>query len=205
MRDETYIMSPKYNTFVWLPPKTGSSTLSWILAYFDFGWYKFNEKNNNYEIFRNDLVHLGHSFKIPPFGNMDLISATRNPYDRMVSYFRMTRLVTEKKSNRNEFELFLQNFFEKEQNSVMFKSAEIYNFKVPNYIIKLENLYQDLIEIPFIKNSKLNDCGILEEMCNKKIKNSFIDGYKDELYTLETKEKVYNHFKKDFELFGYER
>jgi len=205
MRDETYIMSPKYNTFVWLPPKTGSSTLSWILAYFDFGWYKFSKKNNDYEIFMSDLVHLGHSFKIPPFGNMDLISATRNPYDRMVSYFMMSRSEIEKKSDRNEFELFLQNFFEKEQDSVMFQSAEIYNFKVPNYIIKLENLYQDLTKVPFIKNSKLNDCGILEEMCNKKIKNSFFEGDKNELYTPDTKEKVYNHFKKDFELFGYQK
>ena len=61
MRDNVYIMSPKYQSFVWLPPKTGSSTLSWILAYFEFGWYEFDEIKKDYVLRANDLVHFGHS------------------------------------------------------------------------------------------------------------------------------------------------
>jgi hypothetical protein len=65
-------------------------------------------------------------------------------------------------------------------------------------------MYEDYLKIPFIKNSKLVSCGILEEMCEKKI-NDHLSYDSSDYYTEEIKEKVYSFMKIEFESFGYSK
>ena len=204
MNQKTYILSLSNNSFVWLPPKTGSSFVSWVLGHFDFWWYRYDELRSDYKLMMTDLAHFGHDCQLPPnHENFNFICTTRNPYDRMVSYYLMNFSDLHDEPTSENFENFIEHFFSKEKHSLFYRSNSIFNFRKPDYSIRLENLYEDLLEIPFIKISKLNSCGILEEMCSKKIKKGFEFENKQYLYTDKTREKVYNHFKKDFELFGY--
>lgn len=204
LNQKLYILSLENNSFLWLPPKTGSSTVSWIFGHFDFWWYKYDETFSDYKLLMNDLAHYGHDCFLPPnHEKMNFISTMRNPYDRMVSYFLMTYLEWEDNPTSEDFELFLENDFLKNKNSVMYKSSKIFHGRYPDYVIRLENLYEDLTKIPFIKDSKLNSTGILQEMCTKKIKKSFDIENREKLLTESSKEKIYNHFKNDFEKFGY--
>lgn len=75
----------------------------------------------------------------------------------------------------------------------------------PTYIIKKENLYGDLLKIPFISESNLNQCGILKEMCNKKINSSFEIKYRDEFLDNQNKNLIYDFFEKDFDYFKYSK
>ena len=79
-----------------------------------------------------------------------------------------------------------------------------FNKKLPNFVIRRENLLEDLLKIDFIKYSKLNESGILEEMCSRNINSSpslLIENYISE----ENKEKIYETLKTEFEIGGYEK
>lgn len=205
MEKDIYAISPSYNSFVFLSPKAGSSTLSWILAYFDFGQYTYNNENSQYEIHRTDIFHFGHRLTIPPtHKNLLYIHSVRHPYDRFVSYFRFSKDLSENPSKK-EFEVFIDLFFEREKSSVMYQSFNFFKVKPPDKIVKIESLYEDLNEIQFIKDSKLNKTEILKEMCAKKLHNSLTDGLRDFLFTENTKSKVYEAFREHFEFFKYEK
>jgi hypothetical protein len=76
---------------------------------------------------------------------------------------------------------------------------------MPDYIIKTENLYEDLIKIPFIKESDLNNSGVLKNFCNKKINESSNKLNPEEYLTPHIKEIIYNISSDHFDLFGYEK
>ena len=78
--------------------------------------------------------------------------------------------------------------------------------KTPKYFLRVENLYHDYIQIPFIRNSKLNKSGLLYELCNKKL-NSNSKNIKSmkEYYTQDMADYIYTNFKHYFDLLGYDK
>jgi hypothetical protein len=87
----------------------------------------------------------------------------------------------------------------------LFDDINKFNERTPDFLIRTETIYDDLLKIPFIKNSKLNQCGILEEMCRKKINSSFESEEDEKLLSLEIKTKIYSFFKPHFEIFNYSK
>jgi hypothetical protein len=78
--------------------------------------------------------------------------------------------------------------------------------KPPKYVVKYENLAEDLMKIPFI-NKKHNeseefrsewDRVVTNNIFNKETKGNSYN------YTEQEAELIYNSFQKQFELFGYE-
>jgi hypothetical protein len=130
-------------------------------------------------------------------------SIIRNPYDRAISFYFFKK---EQHSdfNKKEFISFLttaqlfnppkqiQNLYALQKNQVdylMFKGK-----MSMDYIVKLENLKEDLNKIPFIKEMNLDSY--------PHINSSKRSHYRD-YYDNETKSLVEKIYKKDFDYFNY--
>jgi hypothetical protein len=127
----------------------------------------------------------------------------RHPYERVLSYYKSTLPHIYNDFTIEGFNHFLNQsvFCEKS----LFDDIHKFNGRIPDILIKTETIYDDLLKIPFIKNSKLYECGILEEMCKKKVNPSFESERDEYLLSPDIKEKIYNFFKPQFEIFGYSK
>ena len=201
--EPSYKISFKHNSFLWLPFKTSSTTVSWILGHFDFCNYTYDSVNEKYVEMYPSMFHLGHDMYLPPtHEQMNFICTMRNPYDIILSYFKMWCRQKNIQPKKNDFKENLESFIFK--NHLISDLSKISQERKPNFILRTENLLEDLLKIPFIKDSKLNQCGILEEMTQKKLNVSFpVDV--DELLDQDDKTKIYEMFKFHFDFFGYSR
>lgn len=198
-----FTLSKKNNCILWLPPKAATTLLSWILFHFDFHNYFLDTETNELVQEEKFLIHLGHNMQLPPNHlSMDLLCPVRNPYDKVISFTKM-HVQNKEDFSREFFEKNLENLLLNPK-SLLFQSSKIFDQRIPNFIIRAEKIYEDLIEVPFIRNSKLNSCGILEDMCTNKLNETFkID--RENILTTDTREIIYQTFKKEFELFGYSK
>jgi len=199
-----HVISEKNNAFVWLPIKTASSLVSWVLSHFEFDLFFYSKTTNDYKKIISDLSHFGHSTNLPyNHEEMLFICTMRHPYKRVLSYYKSTLPHIYNDYNVEGFNHFLnQNVF---SNKTLFDDIDKFDKRKPDFLIRTETIYDDLLKIPFIKSSKLNDCGILEEMCKKKVNPSFESEDDEYLLSSEIKEKIYNFFKPQFEIFGYSK
>lgn len=201
MKFQNFIYSRTYDYYLILPMKTGTVNASWIFTYFDFYTYTRNfDSDGNFKEISNPAMSAVHSYYIPPENpNPKIIVTARNPYDKVLSKFLFNW-------TRNEpptYQDFLNNILNSIQhnNPMLIYPPEL----IPTYSIRLENMYEDYMKIPFVKDSNLNKSGILLEMCNKKINEARIKVNKDDFLTQEAKDLIYNFLKNQFELFGYQK
>lgn len=193
-------ISQKHNSFLWLPSKTGSNSLSWILSYFEFDSFKIeNEKLIPYY---EGLTHFGHDTFFPPnHQTMIFICSLRNPYERFFSFFKLSCKNNRELMTKDNFRKYLESEFNNE-NSTISKSKNIFDLRVPDYLIRTENFFEDLISIPFVNNSKLNQTNILKDMCNMKKHKSFEANFEEYLPD-DYRILIYENYKKHFELGKY--
>jgi hypothetical protein len=189
---------------VFLPAKTGTIHAAFILNHFNFKT-NFHGKDDGNFISKDDyFIH--HHFKTIPKGyeDYDVIYTTRNPYARLVSYhYHTKRMSGENAPNDNTF----KEYFSNRVNNGCFNITDGFDFvKTPKYLLRMEHLYEDYIKIPFIRDSKLNQSGILYELCNKKIhaKTQETKPLKY-YYTQDMADYVYEMFKPYFDLTGYDK
>lgn len=201
-------LSLNHKAFLWLPPKTATHTVSWIFGHFDFNSFFWND--NNFVSVREDFVHFSHEYNYPPnHQDLSFICTFRNPYERIFSFFKMRNNKTMKfqvdeftNPTKDEFKNFFDKELKKENFEARFKPK--FHVRKPDYLIRTETFYEDLLAIPFIKNSKLYECGILQEMCEKKINKTFTSNF-DEYMDNEMKDWIYTNYKDEFELGNYKR
>jgi hypothetical protein len=206
MKIETYTISERHKTFVWLPPKCATHLISWILSYFEFSSvYMDTETNQIHKTMLNRTTHFGHNTMFPPnHEELLFICAIRNPYDRILSLYQSH---AEDPSVLN-FEKFVNERIIKINHipSVsLFGFSSLLKDRMPNYLIRTENLYDDIIKIPFIKNSDLYSSSVLKNFCDKKINKSYNQLNPEEYLTPHIKEMIYNISSDHFDLFGYQR
>ena len=205
MKIESYTISEKHKSFVWLPPKCATNFISWVLAYFEFSSIQIDTETNKIHTIRlNQYGHFGHSTFLPPnHEELSFISAVRNPYHRVLSMFQ----------SQFDGQLTVENFEKSINERLTFNSrgpifnkfSEILHGRRPNYLIRTENLYEDILKIPFIRDSDLNSSGILKNFCDKKINQSYDQLNPEEYLTPRIKEIIQNLCSDHFDLFGYER
>ncbi len=151
-----------------------------------------------------------HCMKIPQiYEDYSILCTARNPYSRLISGWNMSMNGTDDESKRTSFKSYFSKTIDNQ-----FQSANGFPFgldgflhnKTPKYFLRIECLYHDYIQIPFIRNSKLNKSGVLYELCNKKI-HSTGDKKKSlkEYYTEDMADFMYNKFKYYFDLLGYDK
>ena len=202
MKIETYTISEKHKTFVWLPPKCATNFISWVLAYFEFSSVAINtETNQIHRIMPNQSTHFGHSTIFPPnHEEFSFICAIRNPYHRVLSMYQSQV----KDPSVGDFEKFIDERIVINK-LLLFKFSSSLNDRSPDYLIRTENLYEDILKIPFIRDSDLNSSGILKNFCDKKINQSYNQLNPEEYLTPRIKEIIHSLSSDHFDLFGYER
>ena len=208
-QDITY--SEKEKMILLLPMKTGTIHATFIFQHFDFITEHYDLKTNKVLDKLDSVIH-HHCMNIPQrYEDYSIICTARNPYSRLVSAYNNSRIITEinKPSDEN-----FKNHFSKKKIDTGYQSDNgfpygrdsfLYN-ETPKYFLRVESLYHDYIQIPFIKNSKLNKSGVLYELCNKKIHST---GDKKrplkEYYTEDMADYMYDKFKYYFDIIGYSK
>jgi hypothetical protein len=208
----TYTISEKHKSFIWLPPKCATNLISWVLSYFEFSSVEVDiETNQIQKILPNQTSHFGHGTILPSnHTELDFICAIRHPYERVLSMYQHTsslRNSFESPSVLN-FEKFIDERIIKKSQGMgfsFFEFSETFKIRKPDYLIKTENLYEDLIKIPFIKDSDLKNSGILKNFCDKKINKSYNQLNPQEYLTPHIKDIIYNNSSAHFDFFGYEK
>jgi hypothetical protein len=200
MIQSSYNISQKNNTFVWLPPKCATTSISWILSYFEFSTVEFNVGTNEVIRILNNQVHFGHNMIYPPnHSNLTFLCAVRNPYNRVLSIYQSSS----KEYSVSNFEKFFDERILNNKN-LDWDYSKLFNERLPDYIIRTENLYEDLTKVPFINESELTSSGILKIFCDKKLNQSFTQLPIQEYITPNIKQSIQQIFSKQFDLFGYD-
>jgi hypothetical protein len=193
LTDATNI-NQKYE-FIWIAPeRTGSRSTSRILTFCGF-------TSRGYPVCGPNNFDYTHSSEIPEkYKNYKVICNARNPYSRTLSLFKHYSY-NQKTFDTITFKEYLQNI-----NKAQFNGDSKYKTfinpvirKQPDYVIRLENFYEDIRKIPFIFNHLTEKQ--LEMLCEH---GKEIDEW-ESFYDQEMKDLVYKHLKHQFDMWGYER
>jgi len=191
-------ISEKHNCFIWLLPRTGSNHMVTILKNYDFKHYVHQDDNK--EIYDENLVANHYSKLFDGHENYQFISSIRNPYSLEVSLFRMNKLVGDYKER-------FKRFIDGRYFTQFGGKKPIINFtRVPDFFIRMENLYEDYSKIPFIVNSDYYQSGELKKQVEIKINNNIFDDrdWRD-FYDDESAEIVYSNNMEIFNLNHYDK
>jgi hypothetical protein len=181
-----YNVSEKYKT-IWLAPeRTGSRKVSEILTFYDF-------KQNDIPIFNFGNYNFSHVMPTDGrYSDYKIICNTRNPYSRVYSLFKNFYGKFNEK-NKNNFKKYLIEDLPNGQMVPMVVNPIL--SRVPDHIIRLEYMTEDLLKIPFI----------FDVLSEKQIEllaqhGKEIDEW-ESFYDQESKDIVYEYCKDQF-IFG---
>ena len=148
-----------------------------------------------------------HDLEIPK-GKEDyfFVLNTRNPYNRMISIYHL--YCTQFQLVPNNFKIWITKKLDEEVNLPnqtlnyqIFLKKKI--TKTPNLIIRLENLYSDVLELPFFDN---NSDELFDIFNDNIIKNVYSSGYDyKEYYNQDLADYVYSYLEEDFVYFNYNK
>jgi hypothetical protein len=188
---------------VFLPPKTGTIHATFILNHFNFKTNIYGKDDDL--ILEEDYIVHHHNQLIPKgYEDYDVIYTTRNPYTRLLSMYSYQKKIT-------KFDLpytkTFKEYFADSANNLWSQIDYGFSFiKPPKYILRMEHLYHDYTQIPFIRDSKLNKSGVLYDLCEKKIHAKPQDTKSlREYYTQDMADHVYETFKPYFDVTGYDK
>lgn len=205
--------SEEYKYFVWMPPKTATTRAIDIFSKFGFVTKKVDQHGKLFNLNdkRPKFVHNHEMFLFEGSENYKLICTGRNPYSRMVSYFKMNRPKEAMENIKENYSYYLTKFFYFENDQMpkgvnMTNFQENWNIRKPDYYIRVEKMYEDYLNIPFVKSTEIYQNGLLEKMCEiKKNENKINKKNWREYYTDETADMVFYNFSKYFENLGYDK
>ena len=147
--------------------------------------------------------HYTHNWEIPEkYKDYKIISSARNPYSRTLALYKNFVYGFEDITFR---EYILGLTCGKPEENLIDGNSKYSTFtnplfeKQPEYIIKLENFYEDIKKLPFIFNHLTEQQ--LETMCEH---GKEIEEWESH-YDQEMKDLVYEHLKHQFDTWGYER
>lgn len=201
------------NNVIWLcPERTGGRILREIFKNYDFF---VCDKINNFELKPLSENQPSRGSIIPEeYKNFQIISSIRNPYDRIWSHYEF---FNKKNLRPKEFVESKRKFNEWVNKSLKFtlkgietdpfyEGEDVFNkwkfdsFK-PDYVIKLENLQNDVMGVDFIKKQpNLFDKNIF---INERFSNERYFQF-DYMYEVESAKKIFNFYKNHFFGFGYD-
>jgi hypothetical protein len=200
-------ISHKHKIVLWLWSKCGTSHMAKVLKRFDFKLYRAN--GDNLVLVENQLIQL--HFCNLFFGHQDykILAAVRNPYSRFFSDYTFTYVAKPEdlvcnEINKEKFREFIYQSLVYDDFSR--KNCVDFPERVPDYPVRLENLYEDYSKIPFIVESDYFKSGELKNDVNKKINVSNDDeNLWRKFYTQEIADIIYYRMSRYFELFGYDK
>lgn len=187
--------------FVWTPPKTASHSAAIIFPKLGFELYTQDEKYLkpcSREIHNHDCVFCnGHE-------NYYFITTMRNPYTMMVPLFKAT--LEREKWTKDNFEIYLNRYFYSEELPEMYFPCYNYSVRLPDYIIRVESMFEDYLKLPFVKQTDYYKSGDLQKDCSVKQNSSdYTDFDWKSLYDQNIADMVYYNYAQVFEIGGYEK
>lgn len=205
----------EYKIIWWAPERCGTKALAHIFDKLGFEFY------NGLESYRKKLKanYQSHSIEIPEeLSDYKVMFSSRNPYDRVLSLFnnftnvgkRNLYLKDEHDKFVTKYQIFLDELFSKTEDKlnkpVLYNYILKYSFdgRVPDMILRMENMIEDLTKIDFVKSSKLWESGYIHDYLqnNEYIMKKSIKF--NNIYTLGGAKLVYESHIKHFILCGYD-
>jgi hypothetical protein len=199
----------------WAPERCGTKAVANIFSKLGFKFYFKTDITKNFV----QCAYQSHQIEIPhEFSDYKIIFSIRNPYDRVLSLFNNftnvgKNIIYTKGGQSNfiqKYEIFLKELFENNDENwnkpILNNYILKYSFKtkVPDMVIRMESIIEDLSKIDFVKNSELWRSGYIHDYL---IDNEHIvrRPYSfDTVYTREGAKLVYEHHTKHFILGGYD-
>jgi hypothetical protein len=199
----------------WAPERCGTKALAHVFSKLGFEFY------NRLSAYEKGVTseYQSHEVEIPKeLLDYKVIFSTRNPYDRILSLFTNFTNVGKKihymKDNQsnfiNRYEIFLDELFTNDGNRInkpiLNNYVLKYSFKdkVPDMIIRVESMIEDLSKIEFVKDSNLWKSGYIHDYLSNneyKIRRPYVY---NKVYTRTSAKIVYEHQTKHFILGGYD-
>lgn len=182
--------SEKYKCDWIAPERTGSRKVSEILSFYGF-------KHNNRPIYEYGKYNYAHEVMLNSIPKeYKIICSARNPYSKVLSLFKNFYENSTDKS-KDSFKKYVINDLPKGQMIKMVINPVLN--KVPDYILRLENLTEDLLKLPFIHDVLTTKQVELLSSHGKQLESW------EEYYDDEMKEIVYLYTKQHFDMFGYKK
>lgn len=205
----------------WAPERCATKISAEIFKKFDFEVYENTKKT-----FKplSDNYH-SHEVGFPEeFTDYRVICNVRNPYDRVLSFYlnftsvgrNFVYLKNKKDDMRKKIEFFCTELFEYAINRqfvfAVGNNPPVKSYvkkftldgKLPDQLIRMENLQEDFEKIDFIYESKFWKSGEIQEMIHK---NNFINKkpfHFSDLFNQNSASRVFNYYKKHFYFCGYD-
>lgn len=194
-------ISEENKFFLWLPPKTGSKHAEVIFNLFSFQYFSCSYDRT--QIFdSSEFIQHGHAMNVF-YGheNYQLVCTARNPFNRLISAYIFT-------SKNIELSVVgFREFFKKNWKNDKFEfwlRGCINLPRQPDYYIRVENMLEDYLKIPFVYNSEVNKIGLLEKLCSKKRNESKRSLILEECYTQDMLDIIYEKFRDHFDKLNYQ-
>jgi hypothetical protein len=207
--------SKKYGFIWWATAGCGSRAITHVLV--EGGCDDLINYNNNFLVWNTGPFT--HAQGIPEeFNKFPIVCATRNPYSRAVSAF-----LDETNDNPNDevygysFEKWIKNVYFKEgRYPSYFPDFYMSQWKSigrePNYVIHMENMYEDFQNVPLfmslpnVKNS-IDIYLRYNQFKGENPKDEYIGNIQhyQKYYNQELADLVYNNLKEYFDYFGYDK
>lgn len=200
-----------------MPPSTGSRTAIEVFKYFPFSTYEVN--NRKIKFLKNGPTHVHNPFLFDGHEKYKLIMTCRNPYTTWVSRFKRNVLTSNSiRSNFNikkEFSNFIMDLIfhsEDFKENLKIERNFIRIEKEVTYFLRLENLFDDYLSLPFmdsifLEKDKLKSIlsNSIGKMNTGEISKMYLsDDWKD-YYDESTSNLVYGFFEKEFSFYGYNK
>lgn len=187
--------------FVWTPPKTASHSSATILPKLGFELYT---QEGKYLKPSSQEIHNHHCVFCNGHENFSFITTMRNPYTMIVPLFKVP--AEREKWTQNNFESFLDRLFYGEELPEMYFPCYNYSVRLPDYIIKVESMFEDYLKLPFVKQTEYYKSGELEKDCSVKQNSSDYTNFDwKSLYNQNIADMVYYNYAQVFELGGYDK
>jgi len=198
-------VSQKHKTILWLWSKCGTTHMKGILDDFDFKYYQI--KDGELSLSLNYISQNHRCLLFNGHENYKVLAAIRNPYSKFFSEFTFTRKPEKITLTQKNIERFTDFLEEKASNDfLVHENCCDFLVRTPDYVVRVENLYEDYSKIPFIVESNYFKCGKLKEKTKVRVNVSNEDeSLWKKFYTKNTADLVYYRMPRYFDLFGYDK
>lgn len=189
-------------SFIWLPPRTGTTLALEVLKNFFFKSYHVTDGVVDFE--NPAKLHSHTPCLFQGHENFSFIITMRNPYSQAVSLYLMGKNNSEKfnfDEQKSNFQDFLIRKYHKAYLNPMYRRFE----RLPDYVIKTENIYEDYLKIPFIRESQYTKNGELKSIVDKKLNKNHVGLDWKLFYDKKTSDLVYYNNINFFEMFDYDK
>jgi hypothetical protein len=198
-------LSKQHKIILWLWKKCGTSHMAKIMNKYDFKYYRI--ENDSLTLIENNVVQKHYCNLFHGHENYKILSAVRNPYSRFFSEYTFNRRPEEfiyNEINKENFRFFI--YQSTVYSDIISNECVDFSQRIPDYPVRLENLYEDYSKIPFITNSEYFKSGELKKDVGIKINvSNENDSLWKKFYTQEIADIIYYRMPRYFELFGYDK